>query len=196
MIEKRHIVLAVMVLALGTAVYINWRFAGEAVQANSDFSTSSAVLGETRYVNGSLVQSASSQETTSGTASTQSGETASTESDDYFIQAQLSRQEARDKAMAVLEETLSAASGADSKILQEAVEQAAEIAERTEQESKIESLLKAKGYEECLAFLSEGKANIIVRSDGLLANETITIKDIVKNQSAIPFENIIIVEVK
>ena len=191
MIEKRHVVLAVMVLALGTAVYINWRFGGEALQANSDLTSSYGTLGEVQYVNGSLAQSSSTE---SGTASAPESSIGS--GSDYFIQAELSRQSVRDKALKTLDDLLSATSGVDEALLQEAVTRVAEITKCAEQENKIESLLKAKGYSECVAFLSEGKANVVVRSNGLLASETITIKDIVAGQSGISFENIIIVEVK
>lgn len=199
MIEKRHIVLAAMVLALGTAVYINWQFADDSLRIDANTSQPSGTLGEIQYVNGSLVQG---NTTSSGVDQTTNGDTllpnvsGSQSADSYFVQAQLARQNARDKALDIIEETLEDGKDVDQKTLQALVEQAADLVARIEQETKIESLLKAKGYSENLAYISNGTANIIVKSKGLLPNETITIKDIVKNQSGISFENIIIVEVK
>ena len=46
------------------------------------------------------------------------------------------------------------------------------------------------------AFLDQERASVLVQSDGLQAYETITIQDIVHNQSGVAYENIVIVEVK
>lgn len=198
MIEKRHIVLAALVLALGTAVYINWRFSGpSAVQSGTAVSQTN--IGDAQYVNGpetatSAVLPESGSE--SGAAMSQlQAESLTQSAESYFTEASLSRQKARDEAAELLQQTVKAAES-DEKTKKEAVDQLAVIAKNIEQESKIESMLKAKGFSGCLAFLENGKANILVASDGLLASQTITIKDIVKNTADVPFEDIIIVEVK
>lgn len=198
MIEKRHIVLAALVLALGTAVYINWRFSGpSAVQSGTTASQNSQTnLGDAQYVNGSqIVTSALPESGTESTASGTSAESMTKSAETYFTEASLSRQKARDEATELLQQTVKAAES-DEKAKKAAVDQLAAIAKNIEQESKVESMLKAKGFSGNLAFLENGTANILVASDGLLASQTITIKDIVKNVTAIPFENIIIVEVK
>lgn len=178
--HKRHIVLAALILALGTAVYINWRYGSETIQpAGAIHSSNSAQLGDVLYVNGEV---ASSSSISSGVSK-------------QFTEASLSRQKARDEAVQLLKTILTAAESSD-EARKDAVEQAAKLAAHIEQESKIESLLEAKGYENCLAFLDQDRANILVQSDGLQAYETITIQDIVHNQSGTAYENIVIVEVK
>ena len=57
-------------------------------------------------------------------------------------------------------------------------------------------MLKAKGFVGSLAFLENGAATVMIAGDGLLSSQTVTIKDIVKNATEIPFEKIIIIEVK
>ena len=50
-IGKRHIVLAGLVLALGTAVYLNWQFAPtEGIVAQTDSSVTRTDLGRAEYV--------------------------------------------------------------------------------------------------------------------------------------------------
>ena len=190
MFQKRHIVLATLVLALGTAVYVNWRYTSNETLREASASTASVSgnLGDVLYVNGEVNRAPSSGSAESGMSS---GGAASAR----LTEAALSRQKARDEATDLLKSILAAAEQSD-EAKKEAVKQAAALAAAIEQESKIESLLKAKGYEHCLAFVDGDKANIMVQSDGLLANETITIKDIVHNQSNIAYENIIIVETK
>lgn len=185
--HKRHIVLAALVLALGTAVYINWRYGAENIHPASastaaSGTVSSARLGDVLYVNG-------------GVASPDGSAEASAVPSAQFTEAALSRQKARDEATALLKATLTAAESSE-EARKAAVAQAAKLAEHIEQESKIESLLKAKGYANCLAFLDQERASVLVQSDGLQAYETITIQDIVHNQSGVAYENIVIVEVK
>lgn len=103
---------------------------------------------------------------------------------DYFAQTVLSRQQARDEALEVLQ-----AVATNSSALPEAVDAAladiAQIAKDIDSESKIETLVRAKGFEECIAVISEGKATIIVQTDGLLASEVAQINEIVYEQSGI-----------
>lgn len=58
----------------------------------------------------------------------------------------------------------------DAKSLDAAKEQAladiTAIAATIEKESNIETLIKAKGFEECVAVINGDKANIIVKSEG------------------------------
>lgn len=102
----------------------------------------------------------------------------------YFAQTILSRKQARDEALEVLQ------SVAKSDVaLPEAVESAladiAQIAKDIENESNIETLIEAKGIEECIAVISEGKATIIVKTEGLLASQVAQINEIVFEQSGI-----------
>ena len=154
-------------------------------------SSNTAQLGDVLYVNGEPSEPPAGSEVPVSSTPTESTPIASS----YFSEAVLSRQRARDQATELLKDILKAADQSES-AKKEAVAQAAKLAEAIAQESKIESLLKAKGYESCLAMLENGKASIIVGTEGLLAHETITIKDIVHNQSGLPFADIIVVEVK
>ena len=102
----------------------------------------------------------------------------------YFAQTILSRKQARDEALEVLQSVASS-----DEALPEAIESAladiAQIAKDIENESNIETLVEAKGIEECIAVISEGKATVIVKSEGLLASQVAQINEIVYEQSGI-----------
>ena len=70
----------------------------------------------------------------------------------------------------------------------------ARIADDIEAEANIETLIKSKGFEECIAVVTGANASIIVKSDGLLQNELSQIKEIVYEQAGIDPVNIKIVE--
>ena len=63
-IGKRQIVLAVLVVALGAAVYLNWRFAGAdgGLDITAAVSSSQANLGDATYVNNPEVSQEAPQE--------------------------------------------------------------------------------------------------------------------------------------
>ena len=200
---KRQLVLAALVVALGAAVYLNWQFSdnSDLLAANTTVE-SGTELGEAEFVNNNTASSltSSTEENTSsspadGDSSSSSASNISSSAEQYFAQAKVSRQQARDDAVDSLKEIIDSVQSSES-AKAEAVKQAAEIAKNIEQESNIENLIKAKGFAECLAFLQNGECSVVVSSTGLLDNEAITIKDIVAGQSGISYDKIKIVEAK
>ena len=102
----------------------------------------------------------------------------------YFSQTALSRQQARDEALEVLQ-TVAKSENALPEAVQSALDDIAQIAKDIENESNIETLIQAKGFEECIAVISDGKATVIVQTEGLLASEVAQINEIVYEQSGI-----------
>lgn len=113
--------------------------------------------------------------------------------DSYFASAQLSRKQARDQALAVLQ-TVVDSSSADAAAKEQASSDISRIASEIRAEADIETLIKSKGFENCVAVIGEGSASIIVRSDGLLPNELSQIKEIVYEQAGIDPVEIKIIE--
>ncbi len=111
----------------------------------------------------------------------------------YFASAQLSRKQARDQAIAVLQ-TVVESTSADATAKDQASADISRIVAEMEAEANIETLIKSKGFEECIAVISEGAASIIVRSDGLLPNELSQIKEIVYEEAGIDPVGIKIIE--
>lgn len=198
-IGKRQLVLASLVVALGAAVYLNWVFQGEEPLIATDTLTSAGELGAAQLVNGKGSDNQSSAPSTSSEASKapDSSESVPTAAkvDEYFTEAKLSRQKARDASVDMLEKVLSDASANDA-AKKESVEQAAQIAQNIIQESNIESLIKAKGFADCVVFIQKDECSVVVRSDGLLPNEAIAIKDIIGGQAGIAYDKIKIIEAK
>ena len=192
-IGKRQLVLASLVVALGAAVYLNWVFQGGEPLIATDTLTSGAELGAAQLVNG---KGSSTPQTSSSapSASSKAVETAA-KVDEYFTEAKLSRQKARDASVEMLQKVLQDASANDT-VKKESLEKAAEIAQNIVQESNIESLIKAKGFSDCVVFLQNSECSVVVRSDGLLPNEGIAIKDIIGGQSGVAYDKIKIVEAK
>lgn len=115
--------------------------------------------------------------------------------DSYFSVTQLNRRRARDEAMEVLRLVIDSEDALD-EAKNEALAGMAEIAADIEQEANIESLIIAKGFEECVAVLGSESASIIVKSDGLMQNQISQIKEIVYEAAGILPDQIKIIEKK
>ena len=103
----------------------------------------------------------------------------------YFSATQLSRQEARDEALEVLQNVVENEEAADA-TKQEAMAEISKIALDIQNEANVESLVKAKGFENCVAVISGDKINVIVASEEeLVAAQVVQINEIVYEATGI-----------
>ncbi len=184
--RKRGILIAGLVLALGTAVYLNWQFAPseDYIQSGQPVSDE-AMLGEAL-----LVSAQSSEKLSESDAVTVSVER------EYFTMAYSERENAREESLGLLEEIISDASmtNADKTA---AVNKSAEIAAQIQMENSIETLVKAKGFEDCIAVVGESQVSVIVSNTmELTSSEVSMITDIVMTQTSMPASAISIIQPK
>ena len=200
-IGKRQLVLAALVVALGAAVYLNWQFSGDNQLMVADAAALSPT-GETSEKELGTAELVGYSEETGGEgepaqAASAAPAEASGSVSEYFTEARLSRQKSRDSAVDLLEQVLESVDS-DEEAKKEAVAQAAEIAQNEIQESNIENMIKAKGFEDCMVFLQNEECSVVVQTDGdsLLPNQALAIKDIVGGQSGTAYDKIKIIEAK
>ena len=157
--KNRAVILSVLVL-VGAAVYLNLRYTNKAAEA-------SKVLGEAALV-----------------SSNEGGDAASAPAEnDYFATARLSRKQARDSAVSLLEQAQSA-KDADQETLTNASKSLQVIAAYTVEEAQIEGLVTAKGYTDCVAFMGEDSISVVVGdSNELDSADVARITDIVLNET-------------
>ena len=111
-------------------------------------------------------------------------------SEDYFSQARIDRMNARDEAKETRKTIIGGGDATEE-------EEAAAMTGLMESENKIESLVKAAGFTDCVCYLDGDNANIVVKAgpDGLIASEAAQIKDILLSEITVPTENIRIFDV-
>jgi stage III sporulation protein AH len=112
---------------------------------------------------------------------------------DYFAAVRLSRQEARDSAVTLLQEAMAY----DDKEAQQSSAQLEELVDLALCEAQIESLIIAKGYADCVAYISDGGISVAVATPegGLQQADVAVIADIVMTQSEFDLDDIRVVEV-
>ena len=113
---------------------------------------------------------------------------------DYFAAVRLSRQEARDSAVSLLQEAMAYNNET------QAAESNAKLEEIVQDalcEAQIESLIIAKGYTDCVAYISEKGISVAVAAPegGLQQADVAVIADIVLTQSDFEMEDIRVVNV-
>ena len=114
---------------------------------------------------------------------------------DYFAAVRLSRQQARDSALNLLQEAMAYD---DASKAAESNAQLEEIVQTALSEATIESLVIAKGYTDCVAYISNEGISVAVASPegGLIQADVAVIADIVMTQSEFPMDQIRVVEVQ
>lgn len=158
-LDKKKIMIGSAVLLVGAAVYLNYIFFLD----DTSLTNTQPPVGDNAPV---------------------SSDGDSVLNDNYFSQAVMDRQKARDEALEVLQIVVDN-NDAVASAKETALQQMSKIAEDMQKESNIESLVESKGFEECVAVINEGKCNIIVKSDGLMANQISQIKEIIYEQAGI-----------
>ena len=187
---KRNAVVVAIVLFVGAAVYLNWSYNNQTEETEDD---PGKVLGETSLVNG--------EQDEEGTAQTgETGETGETDGEEttqtgYFASARLNRQQARDSALELLQEAAADAS-ADQALIDEANASIQAMATYTMSEAQAENLITARGGEECLCFLNEDSASVVVSGteNGLTERDTARIVEIVMETTGLEANQIKIIE--
>lgn len=180
---KKNVVAAGVLVTVCAGIYLNWLYTEDLQPVSfEDTLNSSQILDDSMLVmSQDHNQSAAVEDLGTDTAS------------DYFAAIRLSRQEARDSAVSLLQEAMAYDTASDSTSSQ----QLESIVECALSEAQIESLVIAKGYTDCVAYMSEDGISVAVAApaEGLQQSDIAVITDIVLNQSNYSIDDIRIVEV-
>ena len=178
-IWKKNLMAAAVLVTVCAGIYLNWLYAEDQATADlTDTLDSNKVLSSDMLV---------MNDTTHGEAV----DTAT----DYFAAVRLSRQQARDSAVSLLQEAM-AYSSEDA--AQESNADLEELIQIALCEAQIESLIIAKGYKDCVAYISNDGISVAVATPegGLQQDDVAVIADVVLTQSEFSLENIHVVEVQ
>lgn len=114
---------------------------------------------------------------------------------DFFIDYKLERDRLRSQEADYLRELINN-SNASQQAKDKAQADLLQLSQKVEKEMIVENLIKAKGFEDAVIFLSNDFANIVVKSDALKPKEVAQITDIVTKTTGVPVDKITIIERK
>ena len=209
---KRNAVVAVVLLFICVGVYLNWSYnrdgEAEAASGNVELADTldTALLEEAQQVDTDETAGITSVDALTdnvevigddyGAMLTQAN--TDTTMSDYFASIRLARQESRDSAVELLQETIAYETGEDETAVSTASAQLEEMVTTALKEAEIEGLVIAKGYEDCVTYMSEGAISVAVAApaEGLTEESVAQICDIVTTQSSYTPSERKIIEVK
>ncbi len=169
--NRKYIVLTILVAMVAVAGYLNLSY-NQPGEQNAVETQGSGALGEATLVNGEPVKN------------------------DGLAQAKETKDSARSRAMEMLN-TIINDSATDKESREKASAELISMADNMEAEGVIEGTLKTKGFGECVAFITNGTANIAVKSEKpLAAADVAKIQDAVKSAGKVAGDKITITQVK
>lgn len=175
--SKTKVVASVLVLLLAVGIGGNWYWENSDISSKiSSITSSGKTLGEATFVD----------------ATTEVSQTTESE---YFSTARVERQSARDETLETLQAVIDSESE-DSEAHKVAAEKIAAVSSHIEIENKIETLVQAKGVQNCLAVVSEDgtRVDVIIDSEELTDALILQIKEIATSQLDCGFENVTIIQ--
>ena len=198
---KRNAVVVAIVLFVGAAVYLNWSY-GRETAAGTDGQGGGKLLGQAALVNGKDDKqtgdsqgAGNAQSSAQPSADPSASPSAAGEQTGYFASARLNRQQARDSALQLLQQA-AADAGAQQDIIDEANASIQTMAAQTMSEAQVENLVTAKGYGDCVCFINDNSASVVVSStaNGLSENDVTKIMEIVKEETGLAADKIKVIE--
>ena len=189
--------------ALVVAVYLNWQYARTGVSLNEDAVNVSAAV-ETQaepaaevVTDGLMTEAEAVSSAGKNYGEAQLVSVANDSGAMFFEEARLKRQKAHDAALDTIQKTLKS-SGLSAEEKKTYAQELTGNLEDLHAENEIETLVKAKGFADCLCFLQSGRADLTVMTagDALTAAQVAQIRDVVLSKSSVSAQNITVVEVK
>lgn len=181
---KKNLVAGAVLVTVCAGIYVNWLYTEDqavsnltdTLDANKIMSSDTLVMG-----GGTSIDPLTDVDTTVGS--------------DYFAAVRLSRQQARDSAVGLLQEAMAYSEDTETSQNNAQLEQ---IVQTALCEAQIESLVIAKGYADCVAYISNSGISVAVAAPegGLQQTDVAVIADIVTTQSDYGVQDLRVVEVQ
>ena len=190
---------AALALALGGAVYLNYSFSQSVPETVSTAASAQTTALEEESV--AVLDPLTGQEVAETGKNYGEAQLVSVSRDsgtEFFEAARLARTKARDEALDALKKSLKNAQLTDEEKTTLTEQLNAQVNNITV-ESALETLIKAKGFADCVVMLDGDKVNVTVmtENDALTADEVTRIRDVVLSQlKGCKAQDITVVEVK
>ena len=198
--NTRRVTALTLAAALVVAVYLNWQYARTGAELETEAVNVSASAAEEASVpitDGLMTEAEAVSSTNKNYGEAQLVSVSNDSGSKFFEEARLKREKAHDAALDTIQKTLKSASlSADEK--KTYAQELTGNLENLNAETEIETLVKAKGFADCLCFLQADRADLTVMTSGdaLTAAQVAQIRDIILSKSNVTAQNITVVEVK
>lgn len=191
-LKRKEIIATALVVMIGVAGYLNWSYQDTIrVTDGEQYSETAKKLGEAQLVNSvseDVEDDKKDKELTQKETMKIQKET-----QEYFAQAKLEKENARSKALEILTKTVEN-ENFDEETKKTAQQKILSLASNAEKESIIENVAKAKGYENISVYIDGDSVDIIIDKSDFKETDATILKDIASQQLNIGPSNIKIVQ--
>lgn len=173
---KKNVVAAAVLVTVCAGIYVNWAYGDDQATLN-------------------LVDTLDAQKVMAEDGILSDEDVVTNTSTDYFAAVRLSRQQARDNAVSLLQEAMAYSEDSQASASNAQLENLVQTALC---EAQIESLIIAKGYTDCVAYIGDEGVSVAVAAPegGLQQEDVAIIADAILTQSSYTMEDIHVVEVQ
>ena len=120
-------------------------------------------------------------------------EQSSKEEEDFFVEYRIERDQSRSEQINLLREMINNPNS-DKELKAKAQSKLLALTNNIEEEMEIESLIRARGYQDGIAFIHNESVEVIVASESLNQQDVAKIGDLITNTTGIALEEITIIE--
>jgi stage III sporulation protein AH len=182
--KRKQVVVLSLVLMIVVAGYLQYSYKSSSFSAEKN---RTGEMGEAVYVDSTTLEA----EETEGQGLDLSYDIpVSQDAEEFFAQAKLDKEITLSRDTDMLKQ-ITEDVNASAEIKAEAYEKMISLVDRSQIESKIETLIRERGFKDAIALLgSEGSIDIIVKTPSLTSAETAQIADIASRHANIEIENI------
>ncbi len=185
---KKNTIIASILVFVCAGIYLNWVYTQDAPTVNlTQTLDEGKILGDSTLV--------MSQDNAALKAAGEDLQVSQNTVDNYFAAVRLSRQQSRDSAISLLQEAMAYGENLETT---EASAKLENVVNTGLCEAQIESLVIAKGYADCVAYMNGDGISVAVAApeEGLKEEDVALISDIVMTQGEFDLKDVRIVEVK
>ena len=210
---KRNAVIITVLVFVCVAVYLNWSYdkktedaakkGAEIANTGSETVDKTTTPGGAGTISAEITDEEKQEVKTAETglyyaeaAPGSKNETALTMLEERFAAIRLQRKEARDEAQSALE-TVSKSEGASSETVDAALKKMAELADLSLKEAEIETIIKSKGFTDCVVYLTEDSATVTVACEVSLSNAGVAqITDVIISETGLSASQLKVIELE
>jgi len=185
--KRKQIVVLSLVLMIVVAGYLQYSYKKSSVAGNEG--NENGRLGEAVYVTSDGLETIFDEIAHNHSGFMGEDISASQEANDYFAQAKLDKEITRSKNADVLD-NITKDANASSVTRELAYSQKIEMATIAENEMKIESLLKERGFSDAIVFFGKNSVDVIVKAPNLTEAHVAQISEIVSRQADVDYSDI------
>ena len=188
-LKKKQILTATLVIALGTAIAVNWYYTNQdplTEQYTTDYSDSvSGNLGDSMMVAGTVADSQTEPQT----------DNSQSEDEKYFSQAKLNKEKSNDEIEEYIDEILrnDRLDESDKVKIQNLLQK---YRDTIKSQTDCENLITAKVGCECIVIINDDACQVILKKNTLNEAIILQITEIIEKNTHISAENLTIIETK